>query len=157
MAQNGNTSNAKLRNRLARFVLGFSVAAITIIAIYTIYQEPAEAKNIFNIVLPVFASWVGTILAFYYGRENFESANEEVRRIVERLTPEQISRDPISKHMRPLASMSYFQIPTGKGDADFTLAELRKKFGGNITRLPVIEADKKPKYMIHESSLRPAS
>ena len=153
MAQNGNSSNVKVRGRLAYIVLGFSVVAITILAVYTIYQDPADARNVFNIVLPVFASWVGTILAFYYGRENFESANQEVRRIVERLTPEQISGEPISKHMRPLASMSYFQISGGKGNADYTLAELRKKFGGNITRLPVIDGDKKPKYMIHESSL----
>lgn len=153
MAENGKTSNGKVRSSLARIVLVFSVLAITVLAIYTINQDPTEARNIFNIVLPVFASWVGTILAFYYGRENFESANQEVRRMVEQLTPEQLSREPISKHMRPLSSMSYWEIPTGKSDADFTLEELRKKFGGNITRLPVIDGDKKPKYMIHESSL----
>jgi len=153
MTESSKFSNGKARSFLAYIILVFSVLAITILAIYTIKQDPTDAKNIFNVVLPVFASWVGTILAFYYGRENFESANQEVRKMVQQLTPEQRSKELVSKHMRPLLSMAYFQIPKGKGDADYKLLELRTKLGGNITRLPIIDADKKPKYMIHESSL----
>lgn len=73
--------------------------------------------------------------------------------MVQQLTPEQRAKELVSKHMRPLVSMVCFQIPQGKGDADFKLSDLRTKFVGNITRLPIIDADKKPKYMIHESRL----
>jgi hypothetical protein len=153
MAESSKFSNGKARSKLAYIILGFSLTSITILAYYAIKQDPTEARNIFNVILPVFASWVGTVLAFYYGRENFESANQEVRKMVQQLTPEQRSKELVSKHMRPLLSMAYFQILKGKSDADYKLSELRTKFGGNITRLPIIDADKKPKYMIHESSL----
>jgi len=153
MAESNITSNGKNRTRLAYIILGASIAAITILAIFTIKQDPTDAKNIFTMVLPMFASWVGTILAFYYGRENFESANQEVRRMVQQITPEQRAKELVSKHMRPFSTMICFEISKGKGEADFKLSELRAKFGGNVSRLPIIDADKKPKYIIHESSL----
>lgn len=153
MSDEIKTLSAKIRNWLALLIIGVSVIAITILAFYTIYKTPQEAKNILNVVLPVFASWVGTILAFYYGRENFESANAEVRKIIQQISPEQRAKEIISKHMRPIVSMSCFMIPVGKTDADFTIADLRKKLSINISRLPVIDSNSKPKYMIHESSL----
>ncbi len=81
--------NSSRRHALAYVVLIFSAISITMLAIYTIAKEPSEAKNIFNVVLPVFSSWVGTILAFYFGRESFESANQQVRELVEKLDPEE--------------------------------------------------------------------
>jgi hypothetical protein len=49
--------------------------------------------------------------------------------------------------------MTFFEIAKGKDDADYRLSDLRAKFGGNVSRLPVLDWDKKPKYMIHESRL----
>lgn len=56
MAESNKTSYGKARSILAYLILGVSVLAITGLAMYTIKQDPTEAKNIFNIVLPVFAS-----------------------------------------------------------------------------------------------------
>lgn len=153
MAEEKSVSSEKIRNWLTFIIVSVSVLAITLLAIYTISKAHNEAKNIFNTVLPVFASWVGTILAYYYGRENFEAANAEVRKIIRQITPEQRAIEPVSKHMRPLVIMSCFVIPAGKGDADFTIEDLRRKFGGNVSRLPVIDDKDIPRYMIHESSL----
>jgi len=55
--------------------------------------------------------------------------------------------------MKPLANMEYFQHEKGKSDQDVTIAELRAKFVGNVSRLPIINADEKPKYLIHESRI----
>jgi hypothetical protein len=77
------------RSTLAYVVLSISIVGIVVLAGLTISRDAQEAKNVFNVVLPVFASWVGTILAFYFGRENFESANREVRSIFAQLTPQQ--------------------------------------------------------------------
>ena len=49
--------------------------------------------------------------------------------------------------------MVYIQIMTGKSDQDIKVSDFRSKFGGNISRLAVIDQDKKPKYMIHESRI----
>ena len=153
MANQGRVQSGSPRNILAYVTLIFSALAITIIAGYAIAKNPANTMTIFNIVLPVFASWVGTILAFYFGRENFESANKQVREMVERLTPEKRAKAPINSVMRTKVSMVYFQISQGKDDKDVKISDLLSKFVDGVTRLPVINGDGKPKYMIHESSV----
>lgn len=153
MADKSKSSNGGLRSKLAIATLMFSVVAMTVLAIVAIVIEPDSAMTIFNIVLPVFASWVGTILAFYFGRENFESANQQVRELVDRLTPEQRAKAPVTSVMRSLLNTAYFQITEGKSDQDVKLSELIAKFGGNVSRLPIIAADNRAKYMIHESSI----
>jgi hypothetical protein len=153
MAENGKASNGGARSNLAYGILAFSTAAIIVLAIYVIRKDPDNAMTIFNIVLPVFASWVGTILAFYFGRENFESANKQVRELVQRLTPEERAKALVNSIMRSLDDMVHFEIPAGKAAQDIKLSELSSKFGGNVSRLPITDAEKKPKYMIHDSSI----
>ena len=154
MAENNQTSDGGTRNLLAYVTLGFSLLAITIVAAITIAGDPANAMTVFNIVLPVFASWVGTILAFYFGRENFESANQRVQEMVQQITPEQLPGAAVTSIMRSLIDTVHFQIPQGKGDQDVKLSELSDKLAPDkVKRLPIIDADKKPKYMIHESSI----
>jgi hypothetical protein len=164
MAENENGSSGRTRNILAYGIMGVSVAAITILAGLIIYQQPTEATTIFNIVLPVFASWVGTILAFYFGRENFEAANresresfavatQEISKMVEKVSPEQRAQALVTEAMRPFNTTEHFPIPAGKSEQDVNLSEICDLFTKNITRIPIIDAEQKPKYMIHQSSI----
>ena len=153
MAQIKTIPNGKQRNVIASLTLIFSASAITVLAVFTIIQRPERTLTIFNIVLPVFASWVGTILAFYFGRENFESANQQVRELVQKIMPDDHFQKAVTSIMRPLIKMVYFQIGKNKVDKDIKLSELMKKYGKDITRLPILEFDKKPKYIVHESSI----
>jgi hypothetical protein len=118
MTESKKQINGGQRSRLAYGTLIFSGSAITILAIVSILEDSKNTMTIFNIVLPVFASWVGTILAFYFGRENFESANQQVRELVHRLTPEERARKPVTSIMRSLFNMEFFKIPEGKKDKD---------------------------------------
>ena len=153
MAKNKNSINGGLRSKLAFATLIFSGSAITILAVIALWRSPDETMTIFNIVLPVFATWIGTILAFYFGRENFESANQQVQQLVDRITPEERAKKLVTSIMRSLFNMAYFQILMGKAEEDIKLSELTIKFSTEISRLPIIDADKKPKYIVHESSI----
>ena len=68
-------------------------------------------RTLLRILLPVFATWVGTVLAYYYGRENFESASREVQTTnaqfleMARLTREQREARPISEIMLVIAEV----------------------------------------------------
>jgi hypothetical protein len=152
MPKNKKTSNGGPLG-LAYAIVSFSGLAIIILAVYVITKDSKNAMTVFNIVLPVLASWVATILAFYYGRENFELANQEVRKLVQ-LTIQQREEELVTSIMRPLSDIVLFQIPAGKGDQDVKLSELSDKFvSDKVSRLPIIDADKKPKYMIHQSGI----
>jgi len=141
------------KNHIACIILSFSMSAITLLALFVIWKQPDEGKNIFNIVLPVFASWVGTILAFYYGKDNFESANQQVRELVRKLTPEERSKTIVSSIMRYLDNMVYFEIPSGQTEQDIKLSQLNDLLVNSTSRLPVVDAQSIPKYMLHESSI----
>lgn len=147
------TTDNGQRGRLAYATLIFSGVAITALAVLIIIRDKTETMTIFNIVLPVFASWVGTILAFYFGRENFESANKQMDKIVSQLSPAQRSTKLVTSIMRPLQNITYIQIPKGKSEQDILIKELRSKFTENISRLPILDFENKPRYIIHESSI----
>lgn len=141
------------RDVLASVTLIFTTIAITILAIITVIRDPSEAKDILNVILPVFASWVGTVLAFYFGRENFESANQQVREIIQRLTPDQRAKKPVIAIMRKLDDMTIFRMIQGQSEQNIRISELLDKFGNRISRLPIVSAEGKPMYMIHQSKL----
>jgi hypothetical protein len=43
-------------------------------------------KNLLGILLPVIGTWMGTILAFYFSKQNFEAANQRVKEMVNQIT-----------------------------------------------------------------------
>jgi hypothetical protein len=58
-----------------------AIVAIGAIAVTGVggQQTAQAAKDILTILLPVIGTWIGTVLAFYYSRENFEAASRETR------------------------------------------------------------------------------
>lgn len=141
------------RNILAWFTLLICTGAISVLALFIINNDSLDAKDIFYAILPVFSSWVGTVLAFYFSRESFESANRQVWELVERLTPEQRAKASVRSIMRPFGDITYFPLSSEQNIQTVKLADLYSLLGGNISRLAIIDAELKPKYIIHQSRL----
>jgi len=138
---------------LALVILLVSFIGILVLAGIAVFNKPDNAMTILNTTLPVFASWVGTILAFYFGRENFESANTQIREIIRKLTPEEMAKKPIGDIMRRFSDTTHYKIPAGKNDSDVKMSEIQSKCNQIITRLPIVNPDDSPKYIIHASSI----
>lgn len=145
--QNSNSS----RIWIAVTTMGFAAMTITALAIIAIQKQPDETMTIFNIVLPVMATWVGTILAFYFGKENFESANKSVQEMFDKISPEQREQSLVKAIMRSIFNTVYYKFEKGKSDKDVKISELRELLKGKISRLLIINSDGKPKYIIHDS------
>jgi hypothetical protein len=80
----------------ARTVLAFGITSISLIGItylsvkiITSTGTDAKAQNVLNSVLPLFGTWVGTVLAYYFSRDNFEAASASTERLVRQLSPEE--------------------------------------------------------------------
>src|SRR5687767_13480546 len=87
----------ELRGRLAQVVTMWAMAVIVVLGIImlaitgyhaTIANTDAArrefvetGKYIFAAIVPVVAAWVGTVMAFYFGKENFKAATESVSQI----------------------------------------------------------------------------
>ena len=152
-------SGVQARAVIAALLIIAAIAALTILGAIVIANDKSEALTLFNVLLPVMATWVGTVLAFYFGRENFESASKQVRasnaQLVEiaQASQQERVRQPITHVMRPIADITYEKVGGGGAKATITVAQLRERFSATITRLPVLTGELKPLYMIHVSSV----
>lgn len=141
------------RNDIAYIVLIVTAVILVVLAITAIIFDRNNIMPIFNVLLPVLASWVGTVLAFYFGRENFESANEQVRQLVQNMNSDQAAAQPVTTAMRNLPDIAYYSLAKDRDEKSVTLKDLKKFMAQKkVSRLPVLDAEKRPKYMVHDAS-----
>ena len=74
------------REKISLMVILTSIIGVFLLAAIVIFaswgKEGREtAQMVFTAILPLFGAWVGTILAFYFGKENFEAATRSVTAI----------------------------------------------------------------------------
>jgi len=88
---NGNGSNGSwfVKDRLAFGVSIFSIAAISLILLIPVLicgGTPDEIyqrwKETMNLVLPIIAGWMGTILVHYFSKESYSQAQESIKTLV---------------------------------------------------------------------------
>jgi len=114
-----------------------------------------DTLKVINILLPVLATWVGTVIAFYFSKENFESAARNINELTKQLTPEEkLKSIPAKSVMLPIEKVTKLVLNTTpdkiKLKADVLDAILAKN---NVNRLPVLIDSGIPSYMIHRSTL----
>jgi hypothetical protein len=87
--QEGVVSNekndARNRERIALAVLFSSIGAVFLLSATIIWnadpkEKPQVAQNVMGSTLPLYGTWVGTILAFYFSRNAFEAASSATAR-----------------------------------------------------------------------------
>lgn len=91
----GHTHTKDTRDRIAicmiygslLFLLVLAAMAILVVAIYDKDALKEISQNVFNGLLPLFGAWVGAVLAFYFSKDNFQTASESVRDTVREFNP----------------------------------------------------------------------
>ena len=109
MADTQTNNDALLRSRLARtlttwaliFLAFIATVALLVAGLYSYTSSLGDdavlaekragvfldlVKYLLATILPVVAGWVGTVLAFYYGKENFEAGTKSVTAAAQALT-----------------------------------------------------------------------
>ncbi|MBC8131004.1 MAG: hypothetical protein H7Y08_11880 [Rhizobiaceae bacterium] len=112
------------------------------------------AKDIFNVVVPLFGTWVGTLLAFYFARENFEIANQNVRELVAQVHPEQKGpQTQVRQMMKPRSVIKSIALKSSESEANVKLEEILKLTESGSTRVPIFDAAGIVKCMIHANTI----
>jgi hypothetical protein len=73
------------KNTLAYWITLFSLISIGGLSItyLSISSDKDKAmEKIFNSTLPLYGTWVGTVLAYYFAKENFDSATESTKTLL---------------------------------------------------------------------------
>src|SRR5208337_31030 len=158
MADDAADSSAKrslslfFRDWLATIVIVVSLVAVMVLATVSIYVEKGQAKEILSMILPMVGTWVGTVLAFYLGKEQLEAATRSVTAIARQLTPEEkLSSIKVTDKMIPRSAAHVAKADPDKLILVEAVADLDKEKKGN--RLPVMDTDDKPRLIIHRSTI----
>jgi hypothetical protein len=101
--------DVKARVSLAFIVVIFAMTGITLLGLAIIVvSNPATAERaqlVFNAVLPLFATWVGTVLAYYFAQENLKSATDSTVQLSEISSQERLKSVPVRDAMVPRYKM----------------------------------------------------
>jgi hypothetical protein len=153
-----NDTEAASRTRLAFIVtitsiVGVLALGISIVALARIDPSHPDARSdaatrVLGSVLPVIGTWVGSILAFYFGKANFEAAGN----LAKQLSPiDRLRRIPVKEKMIPRDQMFAKNSPLDAAIIGDVLTELTNANKGD--RLPVVTPQWVAQYIIHRSML----
>jgi len=146
------TTSDKARSWLAFSITVTSILGVIVLAAVIVFKQASMATQVLATVLPVIGTWVGTILAFYFGKENFETAAKSVGDLAKQLSPSDRLRGiPVKTKMIPLDKIFYKTDPIDGLKIIDVINELKSKGVGD--RLPVLTDKLVAKYMIHRSEI----
>ena len=161
MATEGKTQNESQSEWLStRFWLAIgltSVSVIGVIALSWVTISRSEADNtqlpmqVMTTVLPLIGTWVGTVLAYYFSKDNFEAATRSTAQLVQQLrSDDKLKSTPVWKVMLTLGNVLSKTLPGDDGKLLVDLVdEMEKKKKGS--RLPILSDKKHPLYVVHRS------
>lgn len=153
MTNNNNEQRQDVTHRwqLARIVTILSIVGITVVAALVIFfatDREAASQLVLTAVLPLLATWVGTVLAYYYSSESIEAATRSVRDLL--TTEEKLKAIPVADVMIRFREMVYFTYTD-----DLKVQDLLDKLmaSGKGYRLPFLGDKGQPVYILHKSAV----
>jgi hypothetical protein len=109
-----------------------------------------SAQLVLTGVLPLLGAWVGTVLAYYFSKENFEAATRSVTEISKKLTGDEALAQIVAEDvMLKIDAIKVYTLPATNLILTAMLDDLESAGKGN--RMPILTASKQPAYSIHRS------
>ena len=148
-------ASSDLRECISRFLI-FSIVGGTVVigVLIIIYELFVEKTNDMSFVgqtlLPLWGTWVGTVLAFYFGKSNFEAATKSYQDVIKSLTPEEkMASIKVTDVMIPLSQISYLDYEDSQNKilVDIINDEKFKEYN----RFAFIDDNNILKHIIHRS------
>jgi hypothetical protein len=162
---NSNCKNSG-RDILALVIVIFSITfliAIVVVGIIVIKGLPEADKNgafqsLYGTLLPLIGTWMGAVIAFYFGKENFEAASKSVQTMVEKFitSEDKLKSIKVSDLNVMIAIDNITDNKTIRTKADNEIkveADLLGFFetNKNIERLPIMDDKSVIRYILHKS------
>ncbi len=150
------TGNNQIQNWLAIGIVSLSITAVSLLAGLAIVNteekdERVETTQMVLVaVLPLLGSWVGTVLAYYFSKENLEAATRSVSELSQQLTVREILAAVLVKDkMIRKSNMFFKKLPANNLKLTELLDELELIDKG--LRIPILTIEDHPSLMIHRS------
>ena len=109
--------------------------------------------NLLSVLLPVFGTWVGAILAFYYGNKNMERLSESANNVIDKLSVRTLSEEEYLKmNVKEILDL----VPHYKDYKSAKISDpVGKKFAdaGSVSTILLTTDDGKPLGFLTKSDL----
>jgi hypothetical protein len=136
--------------------LGIFSTSLAVLAA-TAYLKPGNfeqiAATVFNTLIPLFGTWVGTVLAFYFSSKNFADATDKTRDLVSQLSDDRLRKIAIKDAWIPVGAIEAVTIGPGQTETNIPFGDIRSKLSSRVTRVPIWDQNKVVRYVIHESMI----
>jgi hypothetical protein len=148
-------SDSAVRSRLAFSIVGLSMLGIIAVSIVLIFladdqTRPEMSRLVFASVLPLFGTWVGTVLAFYFARENLQAATDSTVRLTQKDDPQ----TPVSRVMIAQSAIKKLEVADAAAADELVLSRIAEAMtNGSVKRMPVLLNAGSVVYVIHLSTL----
>lgn len=153
------------RGKIARWVVVASTVGIFVTGlalIIVLRDSPDRAYSVFTATLPVFSTWVGTVLAFYFSNESFRQASQASQSLFSSTGPAG-GGEPVTKPgiMVPFGTIPRIELNTeqmaGKQPREaaglLKMKMLVDAFPQGAGRLVIFDDKKIPIYVLRRSAL----
>lgn len=159
----GVDPNEATRSRLAPLVIGIGTTGIVVTAIAVIIMlglQDADENTylgIFSTVVPVFATWVGAVIAFFFTNESFR----EAARASNALRGDPTDEEPVTAphRMIPIDKISGITLPEAPSGDDrkplaladaIKLKDIRAEISPTVTRVIIFDRPRFPVLIIRK-------
>jgi hypothetical protein len=153
MASEPVPEKKRTADRLAMTVVILSAALIAVLsglAIAFAGEKASTAKDVLNTVLPLIASWVGTVLAYYYSRENLNTATRNATEMAQQLSgAEKLQILRVRDSMIPVDRIDTLKVEDTTPLAD--IVDFLHKRGRQ--RLPLFSERGVVRFIVHLSTI----
>jgi hypothetical protein len=156
--------DATVRRWITPIVFGVGSGAIIVLALGLVIAFTVLAADdpslkpkidtllngIFGAVLPIFATWVGTVIAFYFTSSNFQQA----ARIAREATTASVPQASVLDRMIPYDKIAKIERPRAEA-REIHMDDVVKLFSPPVTRVIVFDQAKQPVFVIRQKRVPP--
>lgn len=159
VAPKPGTSQSKERRWLALGVVLGSALGLVVLSMVVLWaasgtDDFAEtARLVYASLLPLLGTWVGTVLAYYFSKDNFEVASQRTREQLELALQQRLKTLMVEPNMRTRATITAITIPKDKTEKDVSIQSMLGMLQGVVTRVPVFDGAGCAEYVVHKSVL----
>jgi len=134
---------------LALGITGTVLLATFVIAICSMFGYKVE-DNILQTLLPLWGTWLGTVLAFYFGKNNFDAATKSYQAVIAKLSPhEKMAQLLVKDYMVTLNELVYLAYDDEKDRKIYDILKYERFAPYN--RFAVLDNQRVAKYIINRS------
>ena len=140
------------KDTLALGITGLSILGVAILSLVVINHDNSSGKDVLSAVLPLLGSWVGTILAYYFSRDNFEAASQSLSNMVDKVSQTELKSIPVTEKMIKIDEIFHKK----ESEINQKLVDVLEKFDDSKeiwSRLPILSNGNQIKGILHRATI----